>query len=72
MKNERPKPRIRIECKAVSYLRVSRVAFGPMVALLFLSHQPPAAAAPQENEAASSERAESVPPNSSTTKSYLF
>ncbi len=44
----------------MSYLRVSRVAFGSMVALLFLSHQPPAAAASQENKADSSEQAESV------------
>ena len=46
----------------MSYLRVSLVAFGSMVALLFPSHQPPAAGAPQENEADSSERAESVAP----------
>ncbi len=46
----------------MSYLRVSLVALGSMLALLFLSHQPPAAAAPQENEADSSERAESVAP----------
>ena len=46
----------------MSYLRVSPVAFGSMVALLFLSHQSPAAGAPQESEADSSERAESLSP----------